>query len=74
MDCETGNYQHCLFFKRDSVKRLNFFQAEDLVANFFPKKLLELDNFLKVSYTFIQLNVFCLVIHPFTCQFEVCDK
>lgn len=26
------------------------FQAEDLVANFFPKKLLELDAFLKVSY------------------------
>ncbi|KAI3365485.1 hypothetical protein L3Q82_010576, partial [Scortum barcoo] len=29
------------------VKSLNFFQAEDLVANFFPKKLLELDQFLK---------------------------
>lgn len=25
-------------------------QAEDLVANFFPKKLLELDQFLKVSF------------------------
>lgn len=24
-------------------------QAEDLVANFFPKKLLELDQFLKVG-------------------------
>lgn len=30
-------------------------QAEDLVANFFPKKLLELDQFLKVSSRFDKL-------------------
>lgn len=34
---------------QDSTNTAHFFQAEDLVANFFPKKLLELDHFLKVS-------------------------
>uniref|UniRef100_A0A3Q3J557 Proteasome activator complex subunit 3 n=1 Tax=Monopterus albus TaxID=43700 RepID=A0A3Q3J557_MONAL len=38
---------------KTKVRLFFFFQAEDLVANFFPKKLLELDNFLKVSYMFI---------------------
>lgn len=33
-------------------------QAEDLVANFFPKKLLELDGFLKVRYMFSSVSFF----------------
>lgn len=50
------------FSKKDSTKSSNFFQAEDLVANFFPKKLLELDHFLKVSYMFILIYTYFIVL------------
>lgn len=36
------------WFTSNNQMVLHLFQAEDLVANFFPKKLLELDHFLKV--------------------------
>lgn len=56
----------CLVFKQFSINNLHFFQAEDLVANFFPKKLLELDHFLKVSDMFIHLNLHYsyICVHP----------
>ncbi|XP_036012324.1 proteasome activator complex subunit 3 isoform X2 [Mus musculus] len=37
-------------FKVDSFRERITSEAEDLVANFFPKKLLELDSFLKPTY------------------------
>lgn len=57
--CYTRRLKNCLVFKQDTTKSLHFFQAEDLVAHFFPKKLLELDHFLKVGYMFFQLSVYC---------------
>lgn len=45
-----------------SSHRLFFLsQAEDLVANFFPKKLLELDGFLKVRSTLSSALLFVFV-------------
>ena len=40
-----------MFYRQDLTKGFPLLQAEDLVANFFPKKLLELDHFLKVCAT-----------------------
>lgn len=52
MYCKLSSSEVRVWFKCKTLNSSNVLQAEDLVANFFPKKLLELDQFLKVSFMF----------------------
>uniref|UniRef100_A0A8C9W4P8 Proteasome activator subunit 3 n=1 Tax=Scleropages formosus TaxID=113540 RepID=A0A8C9W4P8_SCLFO len=57
--CLTSHYY--LWIQVDAFRERITGEAEDLVANFFPKKLLELDHFLKVSRFFVKMWVQLLI-------------